>query len=118
MAVALILTIIPVTLTLVLLLLTTGGLSPLALVGFASLLALVVIVFVGILRAARRMQPSKDGGDRTRSEDPSEPAEEDAEAAVATTSRFGHEDAIAAPASRHAENSIATWDDEGGSQRP
>ena len=80
MALALILTIIPVTLILVLLVLTTGSLSPLAAVSFALLLGLVVIVFAGLLRLARRMQPSKDGGDRTRSEDPAEPAEEDADA--------------------------------------
>jgi hypothetical protein len=104
MAVALILTIIPVTLIVVLLVLTTGGLSPLAAVGFAFLLGLVVIVFAGLLRAARLLQPSGDGGDRTRSEDPYEPAEEQPDPASID--------------SANADDPIARWANDGGSARP
>ena len=100
MAIALILTIIPVTLILVLLVLTTGSLSPLAAVSFALLLGLVVIAFAGLLRFARRMQPPRDDGHPTRSEDPSPSEEEDAD-----TSSPGAEDAI------------ARWRDDGGSAR-
>jgi hypothetical protein len=79
MAAALILTIIPVILILVLLPLTAGTLSPLPGVAFILLLGLVVIVFAGLLRSARRMQTSRDGGQRTRSEDPAQAPEDDAD---------------------------------------
>lgn len=113
MAGALILTIIPLILIVASLLLTTGGLSPVAAIGFGLLMGLLGLVFVGLLRAARRMQPSRDRGDPTRSEDPSDSPDLDAD----RRARAGLEkNAAASP--RDAENAIARWNDEGGSASP
>ena len=113
MAGALILTIIPVLLIVVSLLLTTGALSPLAAIGFGLLMGLVGLVFVGLMRSARRMQPSRNRGDSTRSED----ASESPELSTDHRAREGLESNTAGW-SRDAENAIARWDNEGGSARP
>jgi hypothetical protein len=103
MAGALILTILPVILILTVLFLVSGQLDPVAAVGLAALLGLVAVVFVGVLRAARRQQPSRAHGGPNRSEDHSEEEEE----------ALGEARDV-----RRMEDAIGRWDDEGGSARP
>lgn len=119
MAVALILTILPVMLIVTVLFMVSGDLGPLAAVGLAGGLALLATVFVALLRSARRQQPSRAHGDPNRSEDPSEPDEEE-RAPADSAARVGEEvrASDAARDVRRAEDAIARWDDEGGSARP
>ena len=119
MAGALILTILPVMLILTVLILVSGHLGPLAAAGLAAFLGLVGIVFFGLLRAARRQQPSRAHGDPNHSEDPSGEEEEERERAK-SAARLREEvrASEAARDVRRAEDAMARWDDEGGSPRP
>lgn len=119
MAGALILTILPIMLIVTVLFLISGHLDPGAAVGLAALLGLVGIVFVALLRSARRQQPSRAHGDRNRSEDPSEEEEDERERAKSAV-RLGEEvrASEAARDVRRAEDAMSRWDNEGGSPRP
>ena len=119
MAGALILTIIPIMLIVTVLFLISGHLDPRASVGLAALLGLVGVVFFGLLRAARRQQPSRAHGDRNRAEDPSEQEEDERERAESAVRL--REEVCAGEATRdvrRAEDAMARWDNEGGSPRP
>jgi hypothetical protein len=119
MAGALILTILPVMLIMAALFLISGHLDPGAAVGLAAVLGLVVVVFVGLLRAAVRQQPSRAMGDRNHPEDPPEEEEQARERQAAVVRlRAELRASEAARDVRHAEDAITRWDDEGGSARP
>jgi len=117
MAGALILTILPVFLIVTVLILVSGHLGPLAAVGLAALLALVGAVFVGLLRSARRQQPSRPDGAPNRSEDPSDEEEEE-RARDESAARLREEAWAGGELRRGEDDAIARWDDEGGSARP
>jgi hypothetical protein len=109
---ALIITIIPIMLIVTVLLLVSTELSPVAAVGFATLLALVGVVFVGLLRAALRMQPSE------AREEEEAAAEEEAEL-EAELGRRDVEFGTSRPGrDPEADRARARWSDDGGSPRP
>jgi hypothetical protein len=121
MAGALILTILPIMLIVTAVILVSGQLSPLAAVGLAAFLGLVGAVFVGLLRSARRKQPSPAQGDLNLSEEPSEQEEADDQRERAESAARLRREVRAGEAARdvrRAEDAIARWDDEGGAARP
>ena len=114
---ALIITIIPIMLIVSVLLMASGGLSPVAAVGFAALLALVGIVFVGLLGSARHMQASEDEEEEADEVARAEAEAEEQRARLAVAQDVELE-AGRLRSAREAEPSAARWTDDGGAARP
>ena len=115
MAGALIITIIPIMLIVTVLLMASGGLTPVAAIGFAALLALVGIVFFGLLGSARHMQASEEEEEEEDAHAVAEAEEERVRLAVAEDVEL---EAGRLRSARDAEPSAARWTDDGGAARP